>query len=269
MASPHTTQTSVPRRALVTGASTGLGAAFATALARRHYDVILVARHQARLEALATTLQQQHGITATVLVADLTDHEALRRVERHIRQDEALTLLVNNAGFGTIGPFATRDLDQEEAEIRLNVVALVRLTHAALPGMMARDHGAILNVSSISALLPGPYHATYGATKAYINSFTEALHEELRGTGVRVQTLCPGFTHTEFQQRAGVNTSHIPRFAWMTAEAVAEIALDALPRGRVVCVPGRLNRLVAFLLGVVPRTVVRRITGRLASRVLE
>lgn len=255
-------------RALVTGASTGLGAAFARALAQRQYDLLIVARSQARLEALAQDLHQQHGVTVDVLVADLTDPTALRTVEARVQHDEALTLLVNNAGFGTIGPFARLDPDEEEAEIRLNVIALVRLTRAALPGMLARGQGGILNVSSLAALMPGPYDATYGATKAYVNSFTEALHEELRGTGVRVQTLCPGFTHTEFQQRAGVDATQIPRLAWMHAEVVVEVALKALERGQVVCVPGGLNRLMACLMRVLPRRLLGWVAGRLTRRVL-
>jgi len=256
------------RRALVTGASTGLGAVFAMALARHRYDLTLVARSRDRLEALAERLRQQHGIGVEVLVADLTQTAALRTVEACVASDQALELLVNNAGFGTVGPFAGLDPDQEEAEIRLNVLALVRLTRAALPGMLTRGGGAIINVSSLAAFVPGPYDATYGATKAFVNSFTEALHEELRGTPVRVQALCPGFTHTEFQQRAGIDVSAIPAWAWMTPEAVVEASLAALQRGPTVCVPGRWNRFLALLIGATPRCLVRRVTGLLAHRVL-
>ena len=189
------------RRALVTGASSGLGAAFAVALARRGFDIVVVARRRERLEALAEDLRGRYEVAVQVLVADLTSSADLQSIESRVASDAALTILVNNAGFGTTGRFAEMDPDLEEGEIRLNVVALSRLTRAALPGMIARGTGSIINVSSVSALLPGPYHATYGATKAFVNSFTEALHEELRGTGVRVQALCPGFTRTEFQDR--------------------------------------------------------------------
>jgi short-subunit dehydrogenase len=144
-------------------------------------------------------------------------------------------------GFGTllteIEQHATALPDQEEAEIRLNVLALVRLTRAALPGMVARGRGAIINVSSLAAFAPGPYDAIYGATKAFVNSFTEALHEELYGTGVHVQTLCPGFTYTEFQQRAGIDISKIPTFAWMTPEAVVDASLRARQRRQVGALP--------------------------------
>ena len=249
------------RRALVTGASTGLGAVFATALARQQYDLTIVARSRERLEALAERLRHSDGIAVEVMVADLTQSMALRAVEERAAGDDALALLVNNAGFGTSGPFARLDPDQEEAEICLNVLALMRLTRAVLPGMIARGHGAIINVSSVAAFLPGPYDATYGATKAFVNSFTEALHEELHGTGVQVQTLCPGFTHTEFQQRAGIDVSQIPTFAWMTPEAVVEASLAALRRGQVICVPGLLYRFLALLIGAAPRGLVRRVSG--------
>jgi short-subunit dehydrogenase len=263
-----TSQGTVRGRALVTGASTGLGAVFATALARQQYDLTIVARSRERLEALAERLRYSDGIAVEVVVADLTQASALYTVEKHVAGDQRLELLVNNAGFGTTGPFATLDPDREEAEIRLNVVALMRLTRAALPGMIARGRGAIINVSSLAAFVPGPYDAAYGATKAFVNSFTEALHEELRGTGVRVQALCPGFTHTEFQQRAGVNTARLPTWVWMTPEAVVEASLRALQRGQVVCVPGLGYRLLAMLIGAVPRRLVRRVTGILAHRVL-
>jgi len=268
MAQTATVQDTRRRRALVTGASTGLGAVFATALARQQYDLAIVARNRERLEALAGRLQQSYGIAVEVIVADLTQATALRSVEKHVAGDYALELLVNNAGFGTTGSFARLDPDQEEAEICLNILALVRLTRAALPGMIARGRGAIINVSSLAAFAPGPYDATYSATKAFVNSFTEALHEELCGTGVHVQTLCPGFTHTEFQQRAGIAISKIPTFAWMTPEAVVDASLSALQRQQVVCIPGLVNRLLALLMGAAPRRLVRRVSGILAYRVL-
>ena len=268
MAQTATSRQTGLRRALVTGASSGLGAVFATALAAQQYDLTIVARNRERLETLAEHLRQRRGIAVEMVVADLTQGAALRTVEERVAQDHALELLVNNAGFGTTGPFATLDPDREEAEILLNIMALVRLTRAALPGMLSRDRGAIINVSSIAAFVPGPYDATYGATKAFVNSFTEALHEELRGTRVRVQTLCPGFTHTEFQQRAGIDVSTIPTWAWMTPEAVVEASLAALRRGQIVCVPGLMNRLLTLLIGAAPRRLVRRVTGLLAHRVL-
>lgn len=256
------------RRTLVTGASTGIGAAFARRLARDGYDLIIVARSRERLEKLAAALRVEHGGEVEVLPADLTDAPELRIVEKVVA-DADLDLLVNNAGFGTAGTFAQLDVAKEDEEIRLNVIALMRLTRAALPGMIARRRGSIINVSSMAAFQPAPYNATYAATKAFVNSFTEALYEELRGTGVAVQALCPGFTRTEFQQRAGVDVSDIPSFAWMTADAVVDAALAALGAGTLICIPGRANRAVMTLTSAIPRSVTRRIVGMLVKRGAE
>jgi short-subunit dehydrogenase len=261
--------TSGKRRAVVTGASSGIGLAFAEALAREGYDLVVVARSTARLETLAETLHEAHGVSVDVTPADLTKPAALHKVEEKVGADRHLDLLVNNAGFGTIGRFVRLDPDREEEEIRLNVVALVRLTRAALPGMVSRKRGGVINVSSLAAFNPGPVNATYAATKAFVNSFTEALHEELRDTGVRVQALCPGFTHTEFQERAGVDKSRIPSAAWMSAEAVVEASLAGLRRGEVVCIPGMANRLAAGVTGLLPRRLVRRALGIGSRRLLE
>jgi uncharacterized protein len=252
-------------QALITGASTGIGAAFAEHLAHDGHDVIIVARSRPRLETLAERLHKAHGVTVKVVAADLTDADGLRGVERVVH-DAELDLLVNNAGFGTVGGFAALGVATEEEEIRLNVLALMRLTHAALAGMIKRRRGAIINVSSLAAFQPMAFNATYAATKAFVNSFTESLHEELRGTGVRVQALCPGFTRTEFQERAGVNTADVPSFAWMSPEAVAEASLHALRRGDVICIPGLANRAVATVVGVLPRRVTRRVSGILGKR---
>jgi hypothetical protein len=256
------------RRALVTGASTGIGATFAEALAAEGADLVVVARDEARLEALAAKLGRDHGVDVRVLAADLTDPADLGRVEGAAAGDEQLDLLVNNAGFGTAGDFADLEADGEEREIRLNVLALARLTRAALPGMLRRRRGAIVNVSSMAAFQPAPYNATYGATKAYVNSFTEALAEEVRGTGVRVQTLCPGFTRTEFQERAGIDASRLPALAWMEPREVVAASLDGLRRGTVVVVPGFGNRATSALTSVLPRRLVTRALGMSAKRLL-
>jgi len=255
-----------PARALVTGASAGIGAAFAARLAREGVDLILVARSRDRLEALANELRDSCQVSVDVLPADLTRAADLRAVAEIAAGDPRLDMLVNSAGFATLGRFDQLDLEREEAEILLNVVAPVRLTHAALPDMISRGHGYIINVSSIAAFLPGRYSATYCATKAYLNSFTEALHEELRRSGVVVQVLCPGFTRTEFHQRAGVDSSKFPSFAWTSAADVAEASLAALRRGKLVCIPGTANRLVAATLRLLPRRLVSRAGGVGAKR---
>ena len=257
------------RRATVTGASAGLGQAFAERLARDGWDLRIVARNAARLQALAKRLRGEHGIGVQVVRADLTNPAALRALEQRLARDAHLELLVNDAGMGDFGAFAGRDREVEEAEIRLNALAVVRLTHAALRGMLRRGRGAVINVSSTAAFQPCPYFAIYGATKAFLNSFSEALHEELRGSGVRVQALCPGLTHTEIFERAGADASGLPSFLWMEPEAVVAESLSALERGTVVCVPGFGNRALTSLSRLVPHDVSRRLAGILAQRVQE
>jgi hypothetical protein len=258
-----------PRRnALVTGASTGLGLAFAARLARDEYDLVLVARAADRLEALAKRLAGERGIEARALAADLTVPAELARVEEELRE-RTPDLLVNNAGFGTVGRFAEIDVEAEDREIRLNALALMRLTHAALGPMVERGHGGVINVSSLAGEAAAPFTATYAATKAFVTSFSEALSEELRGSGVRVQALLPGFTRTEFQDRAGIDTRSLPSFAWMEPEAVVEASLAGLERGQVVCIPGLGNRLLAPFQRHLPRALVRRVIGASFERALK
>ncbi len=257
------------RRALVTGASSGIGEAFAKRLAQDRYDLVLVARNKERLEELAAKLRAERGVGVKVLPADLTKTVQLRKVERAIESDEHLEILVNNAGFGTMGHFADLDAAVEEDQIRLNVLALVRLTRAALPHMVERHRGAIINVSSMAGMQPGPTTATYSATKAYVNAFTEGIFEELQGSGVQVQALCPGFTRTEFQQRADIDTSALPDLAWMEAEEVVDASIAGLNGGDVLCVPGLLNRLLATTVSSIPRPVARRLLGTAARQVLR
>ncbi len=256
------------RRALVTGASTGIGAAFADRLARDQYDLVLVARDAERLEALAKRLEARSGIQAEVEAADLVVASERARVEARLA-DWAPDLLVNNAGFGTVGPFAELDLDREVSEIELNVVALVRLSRAVLPRMVERGHGAVINVSSLAGESATAYNATYGATKAFVTSFSESLHEELRDSGVRVQALLPGFTRTEFQERAGVKVDRLPEFAWMSAEAVVDASLEALERGAAICVPGVQNRVLSVAQRWVPRGLRRRAIAALGRSAME
>lgn len=237
------TETTVRPHALVIGASSGIGAAFAERLARDQYDLIVVARRRERLEALAQRLREHHHVEVEVMAADLTRRDSLLAVEQRIAQDASLELLVNNAGFGGYMPFVALDPDRAEELISLQVVAVTRLTRAALPGMIARGHGAIVNVSSrlaFSAALSSPTmpkRATYAATKAYIVTFTQLLHDELAGTGVRVQALCPGVVRTEFHERMGQDPSRLPAAIVMTPEDIVEASLAGLKLGEVICVP--------------------------------
>jgi hypothetical protein len=267
MTESTTTQRS-RKRALVTGASAGIGEAFARALAARHHDLVLVARRRERLEVLAKELAERHRVATSVEAADLTEAGDLERLAVAVAAD-APDLLVNNAGFGTMGAFAELAPERELEEIRLNVIALVRLTRAALPGMLARGRGGIVNVSSLAGESAGPFTATYAATKAFVTRFSESIHEEVRGSGVTVQALLPGLTRTEFQQVAGVDESIAPGFAWMRAEQVVEASLAALERRDAVCIPGLGNRLLGTLTAVAPRGFARRVLGTIQRRNLR
>lgn len=234
--------------ALVTGGSSGIGATFARKLAALGYDLVLVARRADRLEALAAELRAGCGVQVAVVPADLTRDEDVARVEAVIRAIPSLDLLVNNAGIGVEGRFLRADVEPQIDMIRLHVLASVRLAHAALDGMVARRQGGIINVASVAGFLALPGSVNYCATKGYLITFSRALALELGGTGVRVQALCPGFTHTEFHDDlAGFDKTRSPGFLWMPADAVVTSSLAGLARNEVVCIPGLGNRLLAVL----------------------
>jgi short-subunit dehydrogenase len=231
---------------LITGASSGIGAAFGRALAAQGHDLVLVARRQELLKGLADELQQEFQVNAQVYPADLSDPADVERVAKKIGEIGDLEVLINNAGFGVPGKFVDVPPERNAAMIQVHVLATVRLCRAALPGMIARRRGSIINVSSIAAFMGSVRNATYSATKAYLNVFSEALQDELKGSGVRVQALCPGLTHTEFHDHPGYGDykTGIPEFLWMKAEDVVAESLAALERGRVICIPGFKNRLI-------------------------
>ena len=255
------------QRALVTGASSGIGKAIALDLAARGTDLVIVARRASMLDDLARTVRQDHGRDVEILVADLLTSDGLRQVEDRLAAGTApVDLLVNNAGFGTFGAFHKLAVDREEEEIRLNVLAVTRLAHAAMRTMVARKGGGILNVSSTAGFQPMPYSATYCSTKAFVNTFSQCLHEEGKPHGVHVSALCPGYVRTEFQDVAEVSTSVIPKFAWLQVEAVAKQGLDAVERNQALAVTGALYRAGVGLNRVLPRGAVRAMAGRIAAR---
>jgi len=234
--------------ALVTGASSGIGREFALQLAARGHDLVLAARNAAALESLAAELRAGHGVEAVTVVTDLSLPGAGTALAAEVAgRGLTVDVLVNNAGLGLGGAFAENDPAALTGMVQLNVVALTELTRALLPGMLARGRGRVLNVASTAAFQPGPLMAAYYATKAYVLSLSEALSEEVRGSGVTVTCLCPGPTRTAFEDRAGVGGSRLFKGGMvkvMDASAVARIGLDALFRGRRVAVPGLLNRLL-------------------------
>ena len=229
--------------ALVTGASSGLGAAFAERLAQDGYDLTIVARRRDRLESLAGQLQANHHVNVEVISADLSQPDNLLTVEKHIAEKNQLELLINNAGFGGYMPFAELDPDKATELINLKVLAVTRLTRAALPGMLGRGRGTIINVSSrlaFSAPLGStrlPKRAVYAGANAFINTFSQLLQSELEGTGVQVQALCPGVVETEFHERVGIDPNRYPAAIVMKPEEVVQASLTGLKLGEVICVP--------------------------------
>jgi uncharacterized protein len=245
--------------ALVTGASAGIGREFCEQLAARGYDLLVVARDRARLEALAGELDTRYRVKVEPLAADLSREEEMRRVVQRIVGAEP-TLLVNNAGFGTTGMLAQADPERQAEMVRLHTLAPLRLTMAALPSLLRRNAGGVINVSSVAGFAITPGSVTYSATKAFLTAWTEGLAAELRGRGVRVQALCPGFTHSEFHQRMGTRAGRAPGFMWLTARQVVSTSLRALDRnGPTVCIPGWHYRLIVAALRLLPHGLVGRI----------
>jgi hypothetical protein len=250
--------------ALITGASAGLGLEFAKRFAADGHDLVLVARRRDRLEALAGQLQQAHGVKAHVVAADLALPDGPRRVLEEVRRLEvSVDFLVNNAGFGTSGAFSEIDLKRELEMVQVNIVALLELTRALLPGMVARKSGRILNIGSTAGFQPGPFMAAYYASKAFVNSFTEALWYELRGTGVTATVSCPGATATEFAAVAGNDRSRLFRMGAASPSAVAREAYRAMMAGRPIVVHGMRNKVGVQLLRVSPRGAIRAVAAAL------
>jgi uncharacterized protein len=250
-------------RALVTGASAGIGTALVRALAERGVEVVLVARRQDRLEALAASLPVASRCWwPTSRTAPTSTGSPPGCHQRRAPVD----LLVNDAGLGTYGPLVDQDPDRLQALLDVNVTALVQLTRAVLPQLVARGGGGIINVGSTAAYQPGPYSAVYGATKAFVRSFTEAVHEETRGTGVRVLLLAPGVTRTEFQAVAGVPEGAFPAALTGDADRVAAAALAAFAADRAVCVPAWTDRVAVVGSELLPSSVTRRLRARVLRR---
>ncbi len=223
--------------ALVTGASSGIGAVYADRLARRGYDLILVARNRQRLDALADRISRDTGRNVEVIVADLGNTAELRVVEQVLRDHTSISMLVNNAGVGATTPLLQSDADKMEAMIALNIISLTRLTQAAVPGLVARGGGSIINISSIVALAPEMLNGVYGGSKAYVLAFTQSLHHELGNQGIRVQAVLPGATATEFWDIAGLPVSNLPTQIVMTAGNLVDAALAGYDQGELVTLP--------------------------------
>lgn len=263
MNSPRTTH------ALVTGASGGIGEAIARRLAEQGHGLVLVARSTGKLQALAADLQARHKVDVRTMAADLAAPDAADALAARLATDGLnIDVLVNNAGFGLFGKHASTDLADEQRMIDLNITALTRLTKLLLPPMLARKRGRILNVASTAAFQPGPYMAVYYATKAYVLSYSEALQEELRGSGVTVTALCPGPTASGFQDRADMHDSALVKGKRLpTAQAVATYAVEAMNRGQTVAIHGFMNWLMAQSVRLTPRGMATRMVAAMSRPV--
>ena len=257
------TQSRARPRALVTGASAGIGRVFADRLAARGHDLIVVGRDAGRLRAVAGELGASHGASVEVFPADLSRDDEVTRLVQRVSVGPPLAVLVNNAGFGAKGRLATTPPEPQVAMLHLHTLAPMRVTQAALPAMVARGAGAVINVSSTASFIFSAGNVNYCATKAYLTVFSEGLAAELAGTGVRVQALCPGFTHTEFHQRMGFDKRSIRGALWLSAEYVVDYSLASLDRsggGPVVCIPGLRYKLLVAAIRLTPRWLLGRAT---------
>lgn len=243
--------------ALITGPTAGIGRGFADALAARGLDLVLVARDEDRLIREAGRLSETYGVSCELMVADLSVRADVDRVADRLRTSP-VDVLVNNAGFGLRTPFAATEVDDEQRLLDVLVVAVMRLTHAALPGMVSRGRGSIINVSSVAGFIAG---GTYSAAKSWVTVFSESLAEQQAGTGVRVVAVCPGFTHTEFHERAGIEMTSLPEWLWLDVDDVVEQALRDLARRRPVSIAGVPYKALSGLLQHGPRALARAAAG--------
>jgi len=251
------------RTALVTGATSGIGHAFCRELAERGNNLVLVARHRARLENVSDELRARHSVNVEILAADLSKRTQLRRVaDRVADRERPIDLLVNNAGFTTSRSLLKGDLADEEAMLDVLCRAVLVLSHAGALSMRERGRGHIINVSSVAGFVPT---STYGASKAWVTAFTETLAHELEGSGVSATALCPGFTRTEFHERANLDMSGTPKAMWLEADWLVRDCLDDVRAGKVVSIPGVQYKVIAGVAQLVPHSLMRAVSGRADS----
>ncbi|OEV11963.1 hypothetical protein K378_00647 [Streptomyces sp. Amel2xB2] len=249
--------------ALITGATAGIGAAFARRLARDGHHLVLVARDKERLREHATALHDRHGVEVSVLAADLAADKGISAVEKRLSEREhPVDLLVNNAGFGNKGRYLDVPVEDELTMLKVHCEAVLRLTSAAVAGMRERGRGGVVNVASVAAFVP---RGTYGASKAWVVQFTQGAAKDLAGSGVRLMALCPGFVRTEFHERAGMDSGNIPGWMWLDADAVAGAAMKDLARGRSLCIPDARYKALMGAARLLPRELLSKAsttTGR-------
>jgi short-subunit dehydrogenase len=261
------------RTALITGASAGIGAAFAEVFAAEGWNLVLVARREDRLRALADRLTAASGISVTVIAADLADPRAAQRIVSKLALlGVQVDALVNNAGYGVPGAYLRSPWSRHDAMLHVMVTCIAELTYLVLPGMVERGYGRIINIASLAGLVPSPGgHTLYAATKAFVIKFSEALGHEVRAKGVYVTALCPGFTYSEFHDVTGTREqmTKLPRWLWLDAPTVARQGYDAAMAGAPLHINGRVNRTIAALVKYAPQWLVRSVEKRLGHRKLE
>jgi short-subunit dehydrogenase len=241
--------------AVITGATSGIGAAYANKLAQRGYDLVLTGRRKEKIEAVSAEIQQKYKVRVEVVLAELSEPEDIKKVVDFIKEKE-IGVLVNNAGFGASSLYQESDLAVMEQLAKVNVLAPMELIHAVLPGMVKRGSGTVINISSESVYMIIPKNAVYSGAKAFLKSFTEGLHLDLMGTGVEVMAVCPGLTHTDFHEKIGIDKSRQTnrgQIRWMSPEEVVDISLRDLEKGKVVCIPGNHTKMLTRLLSMMPR----------------
>jgi hypothetical protein len=250
--------------AFITGATSGIGAAFVRRLAADGFDLVLLARDAERLERTAEQVRAEHGVAAEVLVADLTTDDGLATAEARAADSvHRVDLLVNNAGFSINARFPNAGIARETALLRIHCEAVLRLTQAALPGMIERRRGGVINVASVAAFLT---RGTYSAAKAWTVSFSQSVRQEIAGSGVNVMALCPGWVHTEFHQRADMDMSGVPEFLWLDADRLVSVAVRDFRRGAAMCVPGLPYKVMVGVTRYVPRAITSRVSSRVGRR---
>ena len=258
------------KTACITGATSGIGAAFAKRFAKQGYDLIITGRRKEKIESLSNTLSKENNINVEVIIAELSDAKQLDLLTDKIKKMTNLEILVNNAGFAKENFFHEEDFSTHELMLKVHDLALIKLCHAVLPNMVSKGKGIIINVSSLLAFTPSPTNAMYSASKAFVKLFTESIYLELQGTGVKVQALCPGFTRTDFHEKMGFdkNTFYKDKgmMKAMTPEEVVGISLQYLEKDKVLCVPGGNNKLSRFLLKALPQAVIYKIASSIMHK---
>jgi uncharacterized protein len=260
-----------PRKALITGASSGIGRAFARRFASSGYDLIITGRRKEKLMILAEQLQEEFGISVKIIIAELSVEKDVRNLLMVIANENDLYVLINNAGFGSGKEFLKNDIDSHLKMLQVHVITAIKLVHAALPQMIGRNEGVIINVSSLAAFTPAQGNSVYSSSKIFLKNFTESLHMEVGQYGIKVQCLCPGFTHTDFHAKS--MNGNIPKndrlIHWMEPETVVDKCLKSLEKGKIICVPGFINRLLAGIVPFIPRFIYYQLMTKISQDSIE